>query len=110
MSLPAAGRTAPAARTALPGGLLLAVAAGPFLSMVDSNVIAVAVPDIARQLHTSVGSAQWTLSAYLVALAVTLPATTNLAARLGTVRVYLAALAGFTLASAACAAARPSES
>lgn len=90
---------------ALSLGLLMAVAAGPFLSMIDSNVVTVAIPDIAKGLHTSTAATQWTLSGYLLALAVALPATTFLAARYGTVRIYLASLAGFTLASAACAAA-----
>lgn len=89
---------------ALSLGLLLAVAAGPLLSMVDSNVVTVAIPDIARALHTSAATAGWTLSGYLLALAVALPATTYLARRFGTVRVYLVALVGFTVTSAACAA------
>jgi EmrB/QacA subfamily drug resistance transporter len=81
----------------------LALLAGPLLSMVDSNVVNVAIPDITRDLRGSLTSVQWTVSGYLLALAATLPATSFLAKRLGTVRVYAVSLAGFTLASVLCA-------
>jgi EmrB/QacA subfamily drug resistance transporter len=79
--------------------------AGPFLSMLDSNVVNVALPAIATQLKTSLATAQWIISAYLLALAAGLAASAYLAKRFGTRRVYLASLLGFTLASAACALA-----
>jgi MFS family permease len=77
--------------------------AGPFLSMVDSNIVNVALPDIATQLHTALGTVQWILSGYLLALAAGLAVTAYLAKRFGTRRVYLVSLLGFTLASALCA-------
>lgn len=87
---------------------LLAMAgllAGPFLSMVDSNVVNVAVPDIARSLHGSLSAVQWTVSGYLLALGTALAASAYLERRFGSRPVYLASLAGFTLASALCAIA-----
>src|SRR5215471_259345 len=79
--------------------------AGPFLSMLDSNIVTVALPDIALQLHSSLETAQWIVSGYLLALAAVLAASAYLARRFGTGRVYLASLLGFTLASALCALA-----
>ena len=79
--------------------------AGPFLSMLDSNIVTVALPDIARELHSSLETAQWIVSGYLLALAAMLAASAYLAKRFGTSRVYLASLLGFTLASALCALA-----
>jgi EmrB/QacA subfamily drug resistance transporter len=79
--------------------------AGPFLSMLDSNIVNVALPAIATQLKTSLATAQWIISGYLLALAAGLAASAYLAKRFGTRRVYLASLLGFTLASAACALA-----
>jgi EmrB/QacA subfamily drug resistance transporter len=79
--------------------------AGPFLSMLDSNIVNVALPDIALQLHSSLETAQWIVSGYLLALAAVLAASAYLARRFGTSRVYLASLLGFTLASALCALA-----
>jgi EmrB/QacA subfamily drug resistance transporter len=84
---------------------LCGLLAGPFLSMVDSNIVNVALPDIATQLHTTLGAAQWVISGYLLALAAGLAASAYLAKRFGTRRIYLASLIGFTAASAACALA-----
>jgi EmrB/QacA subfamily drug resistance transporter len=91
--------------TRLPPLVLLALLAGPLLSMVDGNVVNVAVPDIVRELHTTLTSVQWVVSGYLLALAATLPATSWLAKRFGTTRVYAVSLAAFTVASLACSIA-----
>ena len=77
--------------------------AGPFLSMLDSNIVNVALPDIATQLHASLNTTQWIISGYLLALAGGLAASAYLAKRFGTRRIYLASLVGFTLASGSCA-------
>ncbi len=79
--------------------------AGPFLSMMDSNIVNVALPNIATQLHTSLNTALWIISGYLLALAAGLASSAYLAKRFGTRRVYLVSLIGFTLASALCALA-----
>ena len=97
-------RVAPVTETftlAAQAGLL----AGPFLSMVDSNIVNVAIPDIARQLGSPLATAQWVVSGYLLALAAMLAASAFLAKRLGTRRVYLASLLGFTISSGLCAVA-----
>jgi EmrB/QacA subfamily drug resistance transporter len=94
-----------AAAAALPFVVVLALAAGPFLSMVDSSIVNVAVPDIARSLRVPLGDVQWTVSAYLLALSAGLATTAWLAKRFGPRTVYLAGLIGFTAASAACALA-----
>ena len=79
--------------------------AGPFLSMVDSSVVNVAVPAMARSFDASLSQLQWVVSGYLLALAAGLAASAYLARRWGTRQVYLVSLAGFTLASGACALA-----
>src|SRR5258707_15707414 len=84
---------------------MVGLLAGPFLSMVDSSIVNIALPDIAQQVQSPLATAQWITSGYLLALAVVLPATAFLAKRFGTRRVYLVSLAGFTLASTACAMA-----
>jgi EmrB/QacA subfamily drug resistance transporter len=78
---------------------------GPFLSMVDTNVLVVAIPNIAASMRTSTASAQWTLSAYLIAIGAALPASGYLARRFGIKRVYWVSLLAFTVASGLCAAA-----
>jgi EmrB/QacA subfamily drug resistance transporter len=86
--------------------VLFVLMAGSLLSMIDSNVVNVAIPDIARTLHGSLTGVQWTVSGYLLALAATLPASSFLARRFGTIRIYGISLAAFTLASLTCALAQ----
>ncbi len=81
----------------------ISLMAGPFVSMIDSGVVNVALPDITRQLDATLDTAQWIVSGYLLALAVVLPASAYLARRFGTRRIYVASLVGFTLASVLCA-------
>ena len=92
-----------AAAARLPLRLRLAFLAGPMLSMIDSSVVNVAVPVIVRGLHTTLDTAAWAVSGYLLGLACGLAATPWLARRFGTLRAYAAAMLAFTLASAACA-------
>jgi len=82
-----------------------AMLAGPLLSMVDSSVVNVAVEPIARSLHASLDTVQWTVSGYLLALGTGLAGTAYLARRYGTLSVYRASLVAFTAASALCALA-----
>ncbi|WP_273842225.1 DHA2 family efflux MFS transporter permease subunit [Rubrobacter calidifluminis] len=101
----------PATNTEAPDGRGLSflaqigLLAGPFLSMVDSSVVTVALPEIARGLSSTLAGAQWVVSGYLLALAAVLGFSAFLAKRYGTRRVYLASLLGFTAASAMCALA-----
>jgi EmrB/QacA subfamily drug resistance transporter len=97
--------TPPSSSPRLGLATMLALLAGPLLTMVDSSVVNVAVPGLARSLHASLASVQWTVSGYLLALAAVLPATSYLARRFGTVRVYGISLAAFTVASVLCALA-----
>ena len=110
MTTPATGHNTIAARSAPPRQPLSALAqygllAGPLLSMLDSSIVSVAVAPIARHLHAPLGVVGWAVSGYLLALGVGLAATSWLARRFGTLPVYTASVAGFTAASAACAAA-----
>ncbi len=86
-------------------GMRLAFLGGPMLSMIDSSVVNVAVPDIVAGLHTSLETTAWTVSGYLLGLAAGLAATPWLARRFGTLPAYQTALAGFIAASACCALA-----
>jgi len=82
-----------------------AMLAGPLLSMLDSSVVNVAAEPIARSLHASLGTVQWAVSGYLLALGTGLAGTAYLARRFGTLPVYRASLVAFTAASALCAVA-----
>ena len=83
--------------------VLVGLACGPFISMIDSNAVNVAIPGIAREMGTTVSAAGWIVGAYLLGIGAFLPATAWLADRFGNRRVYMVALAAFGAASGACA-------
>jgi len=81
------------------------IAFGAFTGQLDTSVVNVGLDTVARDLGADLGAAQWIANGYLLALAVSLPASGWLTRRLGPTRLWLLALAGFTLASALCALA-----
>ncbi|WP_425578288.1 DHA2 family efflux MFS transporter permease subunit [Streptomyces albiaxialis] len=68
----------------------------------DSTIVNPALFTIARDFGQPVSAANTVETAFLVALALTLPVAGRLGDRYGTKRVFLGALAVFTAASAAC--------
>src|SRR6202040_3582360 len=78
---------------------------GPFMSQMDSTVVNVSLSFIKQELRSTIASAQWVVSGYLLALALMLPLNVWLVARLGAKRLYLICFSSFTLASFLCGAA-----
>jgi EmrB/QacA subfamily drug resistance transporter len=94
----------PAARTgALPGltdanrrwWTLTGTCMGLFVLMLDSTVINVALPDIARDLHATTAGLQWVMNAYLLVLASFVVSAGRLGDILGRRRVFLIGMATF---------------
>ncbi|WP_329522284.1 MFS transporter [Spirillospora sp. NBC_01491] len=83
------------------GAVLLAT----FMDLVDVTIMNVALPRIQRDLGAGYAAGQWTVSAYVLAYALLLITGGRLGDILGRRRVFLAGVAGFTLASLAAAAA-----
>lgn len=84
---------------------LIVVCVAIFMLLLDITVVNVALPQIQRELHASFTDLQWVVDAYALMLAaVTLNAGT-LGDLLGRKRVFVAGVALFTAASAACGAA-----
>ncbi len=73
-----------------------------FTSILDSTVVNVALPTMARDFHVGTSSIEWVVTGYLLSLAAFIPASGWLGDRIGTKRVFLAALLLFTVASALC--------
>src|ERR1700722_912796 len=86
--------------------VMAVVLLGPFMSSVDSTVVNVSLSAIRDDLHSTTESAQWIVSAYLLALALMLPLNGWLVDRIGAKRLYLGCFTLFTVASMACGAAR----
>ena len=79
---------------------------GMFLDILDTTIVNVALPDLGRQFHATTASIEWIVLGYLLSLAVFIPASGWIGDRLGTRRVFLFALATFTIASALCGQAQ----
>ncbi|MGE5648520.1 MAG: DHA2 family efflux MFS transporter permease subunit [Acidobacteriota bacterium] len=75
---------------------------GTFMEVLDTTVVNVSLPHIAGSLSATVEEATWALTSYLVANAIVLPMTGWLANYFGRKRLLMAAVTGFTVASAAC--------
>ena len=73
-----------------------------FMSIMDSTIVNVALPSLARQLGVRSTSIDAVVVAYLVSLAVVMPASGWLGDRWGTKRIFLLALTLFTVSSALC--------
>lgn len=82
---------------------IAAIALGISLSVVDSAIANVALPTIARDLHTNPASSIWVVNGYQLAITISLLPLSSLGDIAGYRRVYLSGLALFTIASLACA-------
>src|SRR5919108_3718163 len=106
MATPAA--TAPTTSTqAYPLRLIVAgvVLAANVMDILDATIVNVAGPSVHRELGGSASTIQWLSAGYTLAFAVFLIAGARLGDILGRRRLFLVGAAGFTLFSAASAAA-----
>lgn len=76
--------------------------AAMFMSILDATIVNVALPTIGRDFSVSATAVDSISIAFLVSLAVFIPASGWLGDRLGGKRVLLTAIAVFTAASALC--------
>lgn len=74
-----------------------------FMQMLDSTVVATALPAMATALDSTVVRLNLAITAYLLAVAVFVPISGWAADRYGARRVFMAAIALFVLSSMACA-------
>jgi EmrB/QacA subfamily drug resistance transporter len=75
---------------------------GMFMDIMDTTIVFVATPALAREFNASQSSIEWVVLGYLLSLAIWIPASGWIGDRIGTKKVFLFALATFTLASALC--------
>jgi DHA2 family multidrug resistance protein len=82
--------------------LTLAAVLATTLMAVDITIASVALPHIQGAMSATADQVAWVLTAYVMALAVATPVVGPLAERFGRKRVFLLAVASFTLASVLC--------
>lgn len=75
---------------------------GMLMNSLDSTIVNVALATLSRDLKVPIASVDAVVIGYLVSLAVFIPASGWLGDRFGTKRIFLLALAIFTIASALC--------
>jgi EmrB/QacA subfamily drug resistance transporter len=98
--------TAPPARQNRPmWAVLVAVSIPMFMVTLDNLVVTFALPVIKTSLGASLTDLQWFVNAYALSFAALLLTAAALGDRLGRKRLFIAGIALFTVASAACALA-----
>ncbi|WP_084216342.1 DHA2 family efflux MFS transporter permease subunit [Pseudonocardia spinosispora] len=86
------------------------VVVGMFMSVLDTSIVNVAIPNMQKEYGVSLTDIEWVTTAYTLALGVIVPTSSWLGERLGMRRLYLISLLGFSLFSAACGMAENLES
>ena len=82
--------------------VVIVVTFGLFMVVLDSTIVNIAIPRLQTDFGASLADVQWVSTGYTLAQAVATPLTPYLSERLGLKRLYLLALALFTLGSALC--------
>jgi EmrB/QacA subfamily drug resistance transporter len=77
-----------------------------FMQLVDISIVNVAIPSVQRDLDATYAQIQWVLAGYQLAFAVMLITGGRLGDIFGRKRLFMAGMAGFTLASALCGLAQ----
>ncbi|HZU75841.1 MAG TPA: MDR family MFS transporter, partial [Dehalococcoidia bacterium] len=81
---------------------LIVTTIGGFMSILDSNIVNIALDTILKDFHADLGAGQFVITAYIMALAVMIPLSGFLGERIGFKRLYIITIACFTLGSAMC--------
>jgi EmrB/QacA subfamily drug resistance transporter len=82
--------------------LAVVVVAGSIMSILDTTIVNVALQTLSVDLDAPIGTVQWVVTGYMLALAAVIPVTGWAARRIGTRRLYLMSLVLFTLGSLLC--------
>ncbi|HTY90262.1 MAG TPA: MFS transporter [Methanocella sp.] len=78
------------------------ILAGILMSVLDGNVVGIALPTITSEFHVGLALSQWTATAYLLTMTATLLIFGKLSEYTGKAKVYIAGFIVFTLGSLAC--------
>jgi len=82
--------------------VIVALALGTFMQVLDTTIANVSIPTIAGNLGVSSNQGTWVITSFAVANGISVPLTGWLMQRYGVVRVFVASVILFTLASLLC--------
>jgi EmrB/QacA subfamily drug resistance transporter len=86
-----------------PGATAVVYGVVMFMSVMDTQIVNVALTSLSRDFRVTDASAQWLVTAYMMSLAVCVAASGWVGDRFGAKPVFLASTGAFTAASALCA-------
>lgn len=81
---------------------LVVASTGCAMTVLDTNIVAIVLPDIARDLGANFAQVEWVIGAYVLCFASLLLPAGAIADRFGRKRVFLIGIAGFAFASLLC--------
>ena len=93
-------------RRSIAAPITVCVMLATIMQALDTTIANVALPYMQGSLSASADQINWVLTSYIVAAAIMTPPTGWLAGRFGRKRVFLVAIAGFTVASVLCGVAQ----
>jgi len=83
-------------------GVLGVVILGSFMAILDNNIVNVALPKIMATFGATVDQIEWVITGYMIAFAISMPATSWLREVFGLKKVFIASLVLFCFGSALC--------
>jgi len=91
-------------------GVLVVIILGSFMAILDNTIVNVALPKIMANLGATVDQIEWVITGYMIAFAISMPATNWLREVFGLKKVFIASLALFCFGSALCGMAWEKDS
>ena len=91
-------------------GVLAVVVLGSFMAILDNNIVNVALPKIMANFGATVDQIEWVVTGYMIAFAISMPATSWLREVSSLKKVFIASLALFCFGSALCGMAWDKDS
>ena len=82
--------------------ITIAVTLGMFMSLMDSTIVIVAIPQMQKAFGADIHDVQWVVTIYMLTQAAVIPTAPYLTARFGGKRVYVWTLSAFLLGSLLC--------
>ena len=80
----------------------IAVTLGMFMSLMDSTIVIVAIPQMQKAFGANIHDVQWVVTIYMLTQAAVIPIAPYLTARLGGKRAYVWTLSAFLVGSLLC--------
>ncbi|MDF2950258.1 MAG: drug resistance transporter, EmrB/QacA subfamily, partial [Sedimentibacter sp.] len=82
--------------------MLFVLVIGSFMSALDSSIVNIAIPKIMSVFGASLDDVKWVLTAYTLTLGAIVPVTGYLSDVVGTKKMFIFAIATFTIGSFLC--------